>query len=154
MKLIVKDKHMESIVEKLCHRLRGASDERQCVDLSYCLTLVTYTENIMQKLVDNMACYADKLNFVGVRKNFTTILIACKRQNKTAKVSRNRASSKKYRPVWKRIVFQLTEMIGEFENKIDIILTKGVDNLDANFLKVPKTPAKTPKTPRFRKSSK
>lgn len=86
MKLIVKDRHLEAIVEKLCHRFGGAADERQCIDLSYCLTLVTYTDRILQKLIDNIACYAEKLNCARVHKNFTNILIACKRQSKLNKV--------------------------------------------------------------------
>lgn len=47
----------------------------------------------------------------------------------------------------------MVEIAEELEAKIDIILTKGVDNLDADFLKPPKTPMKTPKTPRISKSS-
>lgn len=48
----------------------------------------------------------------------------------------------------------MAEIAAELEAKIDIILTKGVDNLDADFMKPPKTPMKTPKTPRVSKSSK
>lgn len=48
----------------------------------------------------------------------------------------------------------MAEIAAELEAKIDIILTKGIDNLDADFLKPPKTPMKTPKTPRVSKSSK
>lgn len=86
MKLIVKDRHLEAIVEKLCHRFCGAADERQCIDLSYCLTLVSYTDRMVQKLIDNIACYAEKLNYARVHKNFTNIVIACKRQAKLNKV--------------------------------------------------------------------
>lgn len=48
----------------------------------------------------------------------------------------------------------MNDLVFELENKIDIILTKGIDNVDADFLKPSKTPAKTPKTPRVSKSCK
>lgn len=96
MKLITKDRHLEAIVEKLCHRIRGALDERQCIDLSYCLTLISYSEKTFQKLLDNIICYADKLNYARVHRNFTTIIINCKKL-KTGKVSDriNRAVGKR-----------------------------------------------------------
>lgn len=87
MNLIGKDRQLEALVEKLCHRLRGASDERHCTDLSYCLTLVPYTDRTIQKLVDNIACFADKLNYAKLHKHFTTIVITCKKQTKMNKVS-------------------------------------------------------------------
>ncbi|XP_065218863.1 condensin complex subunit 1 [Planococcus citri] len=125
MKLITKDRHIDSIVEKLCQRLRGAVDERQCEDLSYCLTLVTYSERSFQKLLDNIVCYADKLNYAKVHRNFITIIINCKK----VKASK------------------IIDAVLELENKISIILTKGIDNLEADFLKPPKTPGKVTKTP-------
>lgn len=88
MNLIGKDRQLEALVEKLCHRLRGASDERHCTDLSYCLTLVPYTDRTIQKLVDNIACFADKLNCAKLHKHFANIVIACKKQAKMNKVSR------------------------------------------------------------------
>lgn len=87
MNLITKDRHLEALVEKLCHRLRGASDERQCIDLSFCLTLISHTDRTLQKLVDNIACYAEKLNYAKVHKNITSIIIACKKQAKLNKVN-------------------------------------------------------------------
>lgn len=87
MNLIGKDRQLEALVEKLCHRLRGASDERHCTDLSYCLTLVPYTDRTIQKLVDNIACFAEKLNYPKLHKHFTNIIIACKKQVKMTKVS-------------------------------------------------------------------
>lgn len=50
---------------------------------------------------------------------------------------------------------QINDMVQELEDKINIILNKGIDNLDVDFLKpIPKTPApkggrlsmKTPRT--------
>lgn len=87
MNLIGKDRQLEALVEKLCHRLRGASDERHCTDLSYCLTLVPYTDRTIQKLVDNIACFADKLNYAKLHKHLANIIIACKKQTKMNKVS-------------------------------------------------------------------
>ncbi len=45
--LIEKDKHLESLVEKLCHRFRACPDSpRQWRDLSYCLSLFTYADKV------------------------------------------------------------------------------------------------------------
>ena len=40
--LIEKDKHLESLVEKLCLRFRATRTERQWRDISYCLSLFPY----------------------------------------------------------------------------------------------------------------
>ena len=40
--LVVKDKQLETLVEKLCHRLQAAAAPRQARDISYCLSLFSY----------------------------------------------------------------------------------------------------------------
>ena len=40
--LIQKDRQLESLVEKLCHRLRAAPEPRQWRDLAFCLSLINF----------------------------------------------------------------------------------------------------------------
>ncbi|NXJ65560.1 CND1 protein, partial [Rostratula benghalensis] len=71
---ITKDKQTESLVEKLCQRFRTVRTERQYRDLSYCLTLLPLSERGLQKLQDNFACFADKLQDPAVYSCFQTLL--------------------------------------------------------------------------------
>ena len=48
--LIEKDKHLESLVEKLCHRFRATHSERQWRDLAYCLSLFPFGDKAVKKL--------------------------------------------------------------------------------------------------------
>ena len=48
--------------------------DRQSRDLSYCLSLLPYTDKCLRKLLENIALFADKLADADVYKNFTTIL--------------------------------------------------------------------------------
>ncbi|XP_030902731.2 condensin complex subunit 1 isoform X2 [Melopsittacus undulatus] len=71
---ITKDRQTESLVEKLCQRIRTASTQRQYQDLSYCLTLLPISERGLQKLQDNFDCFADKLQDPAVYTCFQTVL--------------------------------------------------------------------------------
>merc|ERR1712061_244121 len=72
--LIEKDKHLESLVEKLCHRFRVTKTERQWRDLAFCLSMFNYNEKAIKKLVENFACYSDKLHEDYVYEAFNTIM--------------------------------------------------------------------------------
>ncbi|XP_064610959.1 condensin complex subunit 1-like [Liolophura sinensis] len=76
---IQKDKHCESLVEKLCHRFRPTRTERQWRDLSFCLSLLSYSEKGLRKLQENFACYADKLADDTVYECFSSILANAKK---------------------------------------------------------------------------
>ncbi|XP_052741193.1 condensin complex subunit 1 [Bicyclus anynana] len=80
--LIQKDRQMEALVEKLCHRFKLSTEERQWRDLAYCLSLFTYNERSLRKLIENLDCYKDKLHCAGVMESFTTIM------NNTSKMAR------------------------------------------------------------------
>ncbi len=70
--LIEKDKHLESLVEKLCHRFRACPDcPRQWRDLSYCLSLFAFSDKAVRKLQDNFGCFSDKLHDEAVHGAFT-----------------------------------------------------------------------------------
>lgn len=74
---------MEALVEKLCQRFKLSTDERQWRDLAYCLSLFTYNERSLRKLIENLDCYKDKLHCHGVMESFTTLM------NNTSKMARN-----------------------------------------------------------------
>ncbi|XP_047533582.1 condensin complex subunit 1 [Vanessa atalanta] len=85
--LIQKDRQMEALVEKLCQRFKLSTDERQWRDLAYCLSLFTYNERSLRKLIENLDCYKDKLYCSGVIESFTTLM------NNTSKMARNEIKS-------------------------------------------------------------
>ncbi|XP_022814014.1 condensin complex subunit 1 [Spodoptera litura] len=81
--LIQKDRQMEALIEKLCQRFKLSTEERQWRDLAYCLSLFTYNERSLRKLIENLDCYKDKLHCTGVMDSFNTLM------NNTSKMARN-----------------------------------------------------------------
>ncbi|RXG56719.1 Condensin complex subunit 1 [Armadillidium vulgare] len=71
--LIQKDKQLESFIEKLCHRLQATHVPRQWRDISYCLSLLPYSDKGVQKLIENFSAYSDKLHEEEVYNLFMTI---------------------------------------------------------------------------------
>ncbi|XP_017151506.1 condensin complex subunit 1 [Drosophila miranda] len=72
--LIQKDRQIESLVEKLCLRFPMARVERQWRDIAYCLSLLTYNERSINKLMDNMQNYRDKVQNDDVYASFRLII--------------------------------------------------------------------------------
>jgi len=58
-------------VEKLCHRFHAAAVPRHWRDLSYCLSLFTFSDKAVKKLQDNLNCFSDKLHDEAVFSAFT-----------------------------------------------------------------------------------
>ncbi|XP_061198116.1 condensin complex subunit 1-like [Saccostrea echinata] len=71
---IQKDRQCESLVEKLCHRFRATKTDRQWRDLSFCLSMMSYSEKSIRKLQENFACFGDKLADEEVYSCFCTII--------------------------------------------------------------------------------
>jgi len=65
---------MESLVDKLCQRLRVSTNERQWSDIAYCLSLFQYTDRSIRKLTENFICFSDKLYVDSVYDAFHKIL--------------------------------------------------------------------------------
>lgn len=74
MSLIQKDRQMEALVEKLCLRFKLSTDERQWRDLAFCLSLFSYNDRSVKKLIENMDCYKDKLFSKEVYNSFKLII--------------------------------------------------------------------------------
>ena len=77
--LIDKDKHLESLVEKLCHRFHATSTERQWRDLAYCLSLFAYNEKAAKKFIDSFSCFSDKLHEDFVHEAVQNIMNQCRK---------------------------------------------------------------------------
>ncbi|KAK3104798.1 hypothetical protein FSP39_010318 [Pinctada imbricata] len=137
---IQKDRQCESLVEKLCHRFRSTKTDRQWRDLSFCLSMLSYSEKSIRKLQENFACYGDKLAEDEVYNCFCTI------------ISKSRSFAK---PTAKTL-------IDELEQRLIACHTKGLEEGDIAVKasqvsaqakskgKTPmkgKTPAKSGKTP-------
>lgn len=90
---------MEALIEKLCQRFKLSTDERQWRDLAYCLSLFTYNERSLRKLIENMDCYKDKLHCAGVMESLTTLM------NNTSKMAKNEIKS---------LVTELSDKIEEY----------------------------------------
>lgn len=59
---IKRERQMEGLLEKLCHRIRQTSSLRHAQDLAFCLTLINYGgERTTRKLIDLLPMYKDKL---------------------------------------------------------------------------------------------
>merc|ERR1712096_269384 len=77
--LIEKDKLLESLVEKLCHRFRATRTERQWRDIAYCLSLFPYSDRSVKKLADNFPCWSDKLHEDSVYDSICVIFAGVKK---------------------------------------------------------------------------
>lgn len=71
---IDKERQLESLVDKLCKRLKESNDDIQESYLSYCLLLIKYTDKTLTKLSDNISLYFDKMKNPKVYNNFNIII--------------------------------------------------------------------------------
>lgn len=72
--LVTKDRQIEGLVEKLCFRFKVTEQERQWRDIAYCLSLLTYTEKTIKKLIDNIVLFKDKVQVQEVYDYFKQII--------------------------------------------------------------------------------
>lgn len=72
--LINKDRQIENLVDKLCYRFKITELERQWRDIAFCLSLLSYTEKTIKKLVDNIGFYKDKVQIQEVYDFFRNII--------------------------------------------------------------------------------
>ncbi|KAK9075874.1 hypothetical protein SSX86_004203 [Deinandra increscens subsp. villosa] len=94
---IKKDKQMEALVEKLCHRFSGVTDARQWENISYCLAQLSFTDKGIKKLIELFKVYEHVLSNDAVMDHFRSII------NKGKKFAKP----------------ELKTCIEEFEGKID-----------------------------------
>ncbi|XP_020579522.1 condensin complex subunit 1 [Phalaenopsis equestris] len=80
---IKKDKQMEGLVEKLCNRFSGVTDNKQWECIACCLSQLTFSERGLKKLVESFKSYEHALSEDSVMDYFRTIINKCKKFAKT-----------------------------------------------------------------------
>ncbi|XP_063704070.1 condensin complex subunit 1 [Culicoides brevitarsis] len=80
--LIQKDKQVESLVEKLCLRFKVTHHERQWRDVAYCLSLLSYNEKTIKKLIEHIPCFKDKIQINEIYDSFKLIITNTAKQLK------------------------------------------------------------------------
>jgi len=113
--LIEKDKMLEGLVEKLCHRFRATRTNRQWRDLAFCLSLFSFSDRSLRKLSDNFACWSDKLHEDSVYDSIIVILTAVKKGVGAGPVGGDKRTEAK----------QLAE---ELEARVEEARAKGVED--------------------------
>ena len=72
---IRKERQMENLIEKLCSRFRQSDETRHARDLSFCLSLVSFSgERALKKLIEALPAYQDKLVDESVLSSFVEIV--------------------------------------------------------------------------------
>lgn len=79
MALIQKEKQSESLVEKIILRLGASRTERQSRDLMFCLSLLTFNERSLRRILEHWNCISDKLHQPAINETLTGILANTKK---------------------------------------------------------------------------
>jgi len=74
LSFINKERQIETLVDKLCTRLKHSEDSTQASYISYCLMLIKYTDRSLIKLSDNITLYANQLKNPKVFNNFIVLI--------------------------------------------------------------------------------
>lgn len=131
LSLIQKDRQVETLVEKLCARFKITKEERQWRDIAFCLSLLSYNEKTMKKLIDNITNFKDKVQIDEVYQFFKTII------TNTSKLAKP----------------ELKAIVTEFESRLNKCLEVGDDadmEADSSVL----SPAMEPTQPTTAKKGK
>lgn len=73
---------MENLVDRFCSKFRLTDDPKLCSNIAYCLTLITYNEKALSKLLDNFKLYRLCLQNDNVYTMFKQILNDINRSGK------------------------------------------------------------------------
>ncbi|KAG0336529.1 Condensin complex subunit [Podila humilis] len=108
---LIKDKTMDSMIEKLCQRFKNTDEPRGWRDIAFCLSMLPYrSEKSFKRLLEGFPNYQDKVHEEAVYKYLCDI------------VTKGR-SIKPPKPEMKPI-------IDEFENKLKEFKAKGEEGQD------------------------
>jgi len=118
--LIEKDKLVENLVEKLCHRFRATRTQRQWRDIAFCLSLLQYSDRGLKKLNENFGCWSDKLHEDFVYESICVIFAGVK---KNASLGGPAAAGTKQ---------EMKALVEELEQRVEESRAKGVEDDTAN----------------------
>jgi condensin complex subunit 1 len=79
LEFIDKERQVEGLIEKLCHRIAGSASDKECRDFSYCLAQLNLTEKSFRKLADLFRLYKDSLVDEAVHANFLAMSAKAKK---------------------------------------------------------------------------
>lgn len=86
MVYLEQDKFSEQLVSKLCARIRSSGSEKEAINASYCLTLLSISDSAIKKLLSCFNDYRDKLEIEQVYSNFKNIMQGKKRGKQESKL--------------------------------------------------------------------
>lgn len=72
--LINKERQIETLVDKLCIRLKESNNDTQAFYISCCLMFIKHTDKSLTKLSENLSLYSDKLKNPKVYNNFNILI--------------------------------------------------------------------------------
>lgn len=131
--LINKDRQIENLVDKLCYRFKITDQERQWRDIAFCLSLLSYTEKTIKKLMDNVALFKDKVQVQEVYDYFREII------SNTSKLAKPELKVKikqfKFLIVSKLFYFfilHIKAIVQDFEMKLEECLSVNGNGNDQN----------------------
>ena len=79
MALIHKEKQNESLVEKIILRLGASRTDRQSRDLIFCMSLLTFNERSLRRILEHWNCISDKIHEESVLETLNAILATAKK---------------------------------------------------------------------------
>lgn len=80
--MINKNKQLENLVERFCIKFSLTDDEKKCANIAYCLTLITYNDKALSKLLDHFDLYKHLLHNKDIYALFEEILNNANKQPK------------------------------------------------------------------------
>ena len=71
---IKQDKQTETLVEKLCQKLKNSTLHTEWRNTAFCLSQLKYTDKIFMKLLENYDCYKERLLHHDVKEYFLLLV--------------------------------------------------------------------------------
>jgi len=82
MQYLEKDKFSETLVDKLCTRLKNSDNQKDWRNSAFCLSQLSFNEKGIRRLMDNFELYRERLNDPSINDCFKNILTKLKKNAK------------------------------------------------------------------------
>nr|XP_034178145.1 condensin complex subunit 1-like isoform X2 [Osmia lignaria] len=87
LNLLQKEKHVDSIIDKICARFKLATTERQWRDFAYCLSLLQFSAKSLRRLIESLPLLKEKIHHNQVSKALQSIIEQTKKKPNTKAIS-------------------------------------------------------------------